>query len=73
MKLKELWRWRLMKLWLSIKERSDFEDNRNRRRERTGNKERMSVSSSDGIFAIWVFWMEMKWNGMDEVWVLVGD
>lgn len=55
MKLKELWRWRLMKLWLSIKERSDFEDNRNRRRERTGNKERMSVSSSDGIFAIWVF------------------
>lgn len=65
MKLKELWRWRLMKLWLSIKERSDFEDNRNRRRERTGNKERMSVSSSDGIFAIWFFLdgNEVEWNG----------
>lgn len=33
-------------------ERSDFDVDRNRRRDSTGSMERISVSNSDGIFAI---------------------
>ena len=40
------------KLWESIKNLSDFDVDRNRRRDCTGKRERISVNNSDGRSAI---------------------
>lgn len=47
-----------MKLLLSIKDRKGFEVDRNRRRDCTGKRERMSVSNSGGISAIGIWYCE---------------
>lgn len=44
-----------MKLWESIKNSSDFDTDRNRRRDCTGKRERISVNNSDGRSAIGMF------------------